>query len=62
MKNTIKAINTRKLREKELLNASLDALHGNIQEIMQNEALGQYQELSNALQDLQRMIENLDTY
>lgn len=61
-RNNIKSINAQQIRNKEVLNASLDALHGNIQDILQNEAIAQYQELNNTLQELQRMIENLDTY
>lgn len=60
MKNEIKPINSQKLRDKEAFKYSLDALHGNIEEILRDECLEGYPELSFALQDVFTLIEKMD--
>jgi len=60
MKNEIKPINSQKLRDKEAFKYSLDRLHGNIEEILRDECLEGYPELSFALQDVFELIEKMD--
>lgn len=61
MKNQIKPINSQKLRDREAFKYSLDNLYGQIEELLRDECLEAYPELSFALQDVNEMIEKLDT-
>jgi len=60
MKNEIKPINTKKIRALESFKHDLDALHGNIEEILRDDCLEAYPELSFALQDVFELIEKMD--
>ena len=61
MKNEIKPINSQKLRDKESFKGDLDYLYGQIEELLRDECLEAYPELSFALQDVNELIEKLDT-
>ena len=61
MKNQIKPINSQKLRDREAFKYSLDNLYGQIEELLRDECLEAYPELSFALQDVNELIEKLDT-
>ncbi|MBE9144898.1 hypothetical protein [Planktothrix mougeotii] len=60
MKNEIKPINSQKLRDKEAFKCDLDYLYGQIEELLRNDCLEAYPELSFALQDVNELIEKLD--
>lgn len=60
MKNQIKPINTQKLKAIESFKYDLDALYGNIEELLRDDCLESYPELSFALQEVNSLIEGMD--
>ena len=60
MKNEIKPINTQKLHALESFKYDLDALYGNIEELLRHDCLEAYPELCIALQEVNELIEKMD--
>ncbi|HEY9866575.1 MAG TPA: hypothetical protein V6D21_20545 [Candidatus Obscuribacterales bacterium] len=58
--NIIKAIDFKKLQDKERFKGELDLLHGTIEELLRDDNLEAYPELNCALQDVHSLIEKLD--
>lgn len=60
MMNQIKPINYQKILARENLKYQLDALHGQIEEILRDDLMEEYPALSFALQDVFELIEKMD--